>query len=222
MKYDIVIRGGVPGCGNTLVRLILECLVGKSRVIGTHRYVDRLEDPIDLTSTKVGIITPCRDFRSTLASQMRKRGIPPTHKTIINMYQDHFVLVYTEFHKFRTQYPYPKDVLLLRYPLFYKNNDYLLDQLQDFLAITISEQQRSHIKKQFSIQAIQKKIVKLGLKDWADIDEETLLHGNHIGNGRPDSWKTFFNPRLRKFVTELMWPELVEYGWEKEDENDLV
>lgn len=221
MKYGIIIRGGIPGCGNTLVRLILEYLIGKSKVIGTHRYVDRLEDPIDLTLSKVGIIIPYRDFRSALASQMRKRRILPTYDTTIRIYEHDFIPAYTEFHKFRIQYPHPENVLLLRYPLFYKNTDYLLDQLQNFLAIAISEQQRSQIKEQFSIQTIQKKIVKLGLKDWTDVDKETLLHGNHIGNGRPDSWKTFFPPELHKLVTKLMWQKLVEYDWEKGDKNEL-
>ncbi len=213
MKYDIVIRCGVPGCGNTLVQLILKHLVGKSKVVGTHRYLDHLEKPIDLSLYRVGIIAPYRDFRSALASQMRKRRISPTCETVQNTYRDYFISTYTEFHKFRTKYPHPEDVLLLRYPLFYNNYDYLLDQLQDFLAITVSKQQRGQIKKQFSMQANQEKIIKIGLKNWNNIDEETLLHGNHIGNGKPDSWKTFFPLELHEFVTDLMRPALCEYGW---------
>lgn len=211
----MIIRAGVAGCGNTLIQLVLGYILGKSRVLGTHRYVDNLETPTDLSLYKIGIVMPCRDFRSAVASAMRKRKILPTQADIGNIYNDLFMPMYTEFHKFRTQYPYSEDMLLLRYPLFFDNYDYLLDQLQDFLVISISSQQRDQIKKQFSIRATKKRIAELKLNNWSDVDKKTLLHGNHIGTGKPDSWKTFFPSELHEFITKLMWSELVEYEWEK-------
>lgn len=223
MKYDLIIRSGIHGCGNTLVRLILEYLVGKSKVIGTHRYIDNLEEPIDLTQYRIGIITPCRDFRSVIANTIRKRKMQPTRAGIGYVYKGFFTPMYIEFHKFRTKYPYPKNVLLLSYLRFFDNYDYLLDRLQSFLDISVSNQQRNEIKEKFSMQANKKRIDELKLKSWSDIDKTTLLHGNHIGTGEPDSWKTFFKPNLHEFITNLMNTELVEYGWEKErNKNGLV
>lgn len=214
MKYDKIIRAGIAGCGNTLIQLILQHLIGKSKIIGTHRYVNNLETPIDLSPYRIGIIMPCRDFRSVIASDIRKNKQLPTLINIERTYKQLFTPMYTEFHKFRTEYQYPEDILLLRYPLFYDNYDYLLDQLQSFLAIIITNQQRDQIKKQFSMQANKKRISQFKLNDWNDVDEKTQLHGNHIGTGEPESWKTFFPLELHNFITKLMWSELIEYQWE--------
>ena len=215
MKYDQILRSGIGGSGNTLVRLILAYLLGDSKVVGTHRYVDDLEESITLTSGNVGIILPCRDFRSVIASTIRKRKQSPTKQMIQDTYRIFFTPQYESFHKFRTEYPRQQDILRLMYSRFFNDYDYLLDKLQDFLSITITQQQRDFVKDRFSLQSCKDRITLSQLQNWEEVDEQTRLHGNHIGTGLPESWKTFFDPALHKFVTEMMWAELVEYGYEE-------
>ena len=118
MKYDKVVRAGINGCGNIVVEQILNYLfdqtnnrLDKSRsgfhrpanaddqVIHTFRYIDNLEPGnkchvVGLNQLHLGVIIPNRDFRSALASQMRKRGIAPTTSTVLNIYKDLYSVLY--------------------------------------------------------------------------------------------------------------------------------
>lgn len=214
MKYDHIVRAGICGSGNTLVRLILAYLLGDSKITGTHRYIDNLEEPITTISDKIGIIIPYRDFRSIIASEIRKRRQSPIESNIKTTYKHFFTPQYKEFHKFRTDYYRKEDILWLVYARFFENYEYIADQLQSFLSITITQQQRHQIKQLFSLQANKRRILQLKLRNWKDLDGQTGLHGNHIGTGEPESWKTFFDYKLHEFITKLMLTELVEYGYE--------
>ena len=194
MRFQRVIRAGVAGSGNTLVQLVLRYLLGKDMVTGTHGYIAPCGD--------VGIIITHRDCRSVLASALRKRQQEPTRNSIKTIYNNFFTPMY---------------ILDLRYPDFFDNYDYLMDQLQVFLEIKIEAIQRSRVKSEFSMDSNLKKIGSLGLKKWSEVDAETQLHGRHIGTGHPESWKTFFPEELHAFINNLMWSELVESGWEKEE-----
>ena len=236
MKYDKVIRAGINGCGNIVVEQTLNYLfdqannqLDKSRsgfhrpanasdiVIHTFRYLDNLEPGnkchiSGLDKLSIGVVIPVRDFRSALASQMRKRGISPTKITIAQMYKDLFVKMYMEMHRYTTDFNKPEDVLLLDYREYFNNSDYLLDELGRFLDIDITDSQRSEIKQRFSLEA-NSKIAKQ-MSSWGQMDTSSGIHGRHIGTGHPESWKIFFPPELHGFVTELMMSELVAYGLE--------
>lgn len=214
MKYDQVIRAGISGSGNTLLTLILNYLLGKSKVVGTHRYIDNLEEPRSLVSNNIGIIIPCRDFRSVLANTLRRTRWAGNERNITYVYRTFFTPQYMYFNKFKTKYPHQEDVLWVMYNRFFDGYDYLIDELRDFLSIEITQDQRDEIKNSFSLQASKDKIEELQLTNWRDVDNSTQLHGNHIGTGDPESWKTFFNPELHEFITELMLTELIAYGYE--------
>ena len=215
MKYDQVIRAGMCGSGNTLIRLILDYLLDESKVIGTHRYLDNLEIPTSLISDNIGIVIPCRDFRSVIASTMRKTRQSVSRSNIIAIYKNFFTPQYVALDKFRTKYPRQEDILWLMYNRFFHNYDYIVDKLQDFLFIDVTQEQRDQIKKSFSLRANKNRITELKLKNWENVDTHTKLHGNHIGTGAIESWKTFFKPELHEFVTELMLTELTTYGYER-------
>lgn len=236
IKYDKIIRAGINGCGNIVVEQILNYLFNQEnneldgsrpgfyrpanindRVIHTFRYLDNLEPGnschvAGLGKLHLGVIIPNRDFRSVVASQMRKRGIIPTVATITKIYRDLFLIMYRERHKYTTIFPNPKDVLILDYRKFFGNLDYLMDKLELFLEINITDTQRLEIHQKFSLGANRK--IANRMNNWDQMDTESGVHGKHIGTGKPDSWKTFFPSELHEFVTKLMWSELVAYGWE--------
>ena len=236
MKYDKVIRAGINGCGNIIVEQILNYLFDQTNnpidrskpglcrpanaddlVIHTFRYLDNLEPGnkchvAGLTELNLGIIIPNRDFRSALASQMRKRGLPPTKNNILQIYRSLFSVMYRERHKYTTTFPNQEDVLLLDYRKFFGNLDYLMDELERFLEINITTSQRSEIHEKFSLAA-NREIAK-GMNNWGQMDAESGIHGRHIGTGKPESWKTFFPSGLHGFVTQIMLQELTAYGWE--------
>lgn len=236
MKYDKVIRAGINGCGNIVVEQILNFLFDQAnnqldktrpgfyrpanandRIIHTFRYIDNLEPGnrchvAGLSKLSLGVIIPNRDFRSALASQMRKRGIVPTVATITKIYKDLFSVMYRERHRYTTDFPNQEDVLVLDYRKFFCNLDYLMDELERFLEIDITAAKRSEIHKRFSLNS--NKSISKKMNNWNQMDTESGIHGRHIGTGEPESWKTFFTTELHEFVTELMLSELTAYGWE--------
>ncbi len=236
MKYDKIVRAGISGCGNIFLEQILNFLFNQAnneldksrsefyrpansgdRVIHTFRYIDHLEPGnkchvAGLDKLHLGIIIPNRDFRSALASQMRKRHLSPSRDAIKQMYQGMFSVMYRERHKYTTVFPNKNDVLTLDYRKFFNNPDYVISSLEQFLGITITEEKRTVIKEKFSINS-NRKIAKT-MNSWSQMDAASGIHGMHIGTGEPESWKMFFPEELHEFVTKLMWSELVEYGWE--------
>lgn len=236
MKYDKVIRAGINGCGNIVVEQILNYLFDQTnnkldkthsgfhrpanvddRIIHTFRYIDNLEPGnrchvAGLNKLRLGVIIPNRDFRSALASQMRKRGIVPTIATITKIYKDLFSVMYKERHKYTTDFPNQEDVLVLDYRKFFCNLDYLMDELERFLEIDITVAKRSEIHDRFSLNS--NKSISKKMNNWSQMDTESGIHGRHIGTGEPESWKTFFTTELHEFVTELMLSELTAYGWD--------
>lgn len=236
MKYDKIVRAGINGCGNIIVEQILNYLFGqenieldKSRgvfyrpavtsdkIVHTFRYLDNLE-PSNQCHTPgigklhLGIVIPMRDFRSALASQMRKRGISPTEASITKIYQDLFIMMYKEMHKYATHFCKREDVLFLDYSKYFGNLDYIVDELRLFLDIDVTDKQRSEIHQKFSLES-NRRIAKR-MSHWGQMDTNSGIHGRHIGTGHPESWKTFFPMKLHEFVTDLMRAELTTYGWE--------
>lgn len=235
MKYDKVIRAGINGCGNIVVEQTLNYLFGQTNnsidrskpglhrpanvediVIHTFRYIDNLEPGnrchvSNVKELNIGIVIPIRDFRSALASQMRKRGIKPTKSSIRIMYENLFLVMYREMHKYKTIFPNPNDVLVLDYHKYFGDMDYLIEQLKSFLQIDVTEEQKAHIRENFSIEV--NKNISTRMHNWSEMDTSSGIHGRHIGTGEPESWKTFFSTELHEFVTELMRSELTAYGW---------
>lgn len=233
MKYDKIIRAGINGSGNIVIEQILNYLfaqknqpidITKSQfhrtagkddiVIHTFRYLDNLEPSNDhhsegLENLNLGIIIPHRDFRSVLASQIRKRKLLPTIANIKRIYHTLFREMYVERHKYTTQFPNQQDILILEYSRYFENIDYAISQLEIFLEIQVTDKQKNFIKNEFSLEKNKKK--SSTMQSWSQVDTLSGIHGQHIGNGQPNSWKTFFPEKLHEFVTRLMSEELREY-----------
>lgn len=220
MKFDKVVRAGINGCGNIVVEQILHYLLGKDKVISTFRYLDNLEPNnqchvAGLEKLHLGVVIPERDFRSALASQIRKRKLSPTRANIQHIYDTLFSIMYRNRHQYTTRFPDQNDILILDYRLYFDNINYILNELQRFLEIIITVEQREEILQRFSREN-NKRIAKT-MPNWQTVDPVSGVHGMHIGTSQPDSWKTFFPPELHEFVTDLLRPALLQYGWKTND-----
>lgn len=204
MKFSKIIRSGIPGSGNTYVRQVLEYLVGKDNVIGTHSYLKG--------DNTVGIIIPYRDFRSVLASMLRKNKLYTNRATIRLVYETSFYNAYNAIKSYKYHYKYPQNILWLQYIKFFNDVNYLLDRLQQFLAIKISASDQKYIEKHFSLKA--NKCIADRLESWETMDQESRIHGFHIGTDKPDSWKDFFSKKMQLHITELLKDELKRWEFE--------
>jgi len=216
MKYDKIVRAGINGCGNIVIEQILFYLFPRDKIISTFRYLDNLEPNnkshiAGLEKLHLGVVIPERDFRSAIASQIRKRKLPPTRESIEYVNRLLFADMYKSRHEYTTRFPNQEDILILDYRLYYNNINYVLDELQRFLQITITDEQREYILKTFSRENNKK--IAATMSNWQTIDSKSGVHGMHIGNSEPDSWKAFFPVDLHEFVTEFLRAELIEYGW---------
>jgi hypothetical protein len=120
--------------------------------------------------------------------------------------------MYQEMHKYITHFPHQEDILILEYSRYFNNLNYVISKLKNFLEIEITNEQKKFINEEFSIEA-NKKIVQT-MQSWSQVDTTSGIHGQHIGNGRPDSWKTFFPNDIHDFVNNLMEPHLEEFDFE--------
>ena len=199
MKYDKIIRAGIPGSGNTYIEQIIKYLLGKGRLISTHVY--------RTGKGNRGIIIPYRDFRSVMATSMRRANASQNSKnSILNEYRTFFIKHYVAIESYKNNYKYPKNILWLPYVKFFDDIDYLLNKLQKFLEIEISISQKSHILQKFSMEKNRQIADKL--KSFRVSDSTSQIHGCHIDTGDPDSWKQFFPEKMQVYVTNLLKTEL--------------
>lgn len=233
MKYDKIVRAGICGCGNIVVEQVLNYLFHQTNnvidqtkspfyrpannsdiVIHTFRYIDNLEPANrhyfrDVDKLRLGIIIPLRDFRSALASMMRKENVSPNQQGIMRIYNSLFAPMYKQTLRYKKEYKYQEDILWLDYKKYFCNFDYLLTQLEYFLDTTINIQKRLEIARNFDIN--QNRKIAHTMKSWNQVDTKSGIHGKHIGTGNPDSWKTFFPKTMHEFVNKLMEPHLKEF-----------
>lgn len=231
MKYEYLLRAGLQGSGNTFIQQILIELIRREKMFNTHRYIDKITTvdhrrAVFAEDGRTGIVIPLRDFRSSICSMLRRYRIQPTESSLSRQYHI-FINFYNEFQKFRDEYENQNDILWLEYAQFFYDYEYLFDALESFLNIEIGLVQREFLKTRYSL--ITNKVISDILTRHDDvnyeasfesrIDEATQMSGNHVGTGVPDSWKTFIPKELHEFITQLMWSELVEYGFENDKEK---
>lgn len=211
MKYDKILIFGIPGSGNTVIGQILRYLFNSNIIWYTHNYIDNLEDNRNIDpNINLGIIISLRDFRSVLASTMRKINLLPNIDNINEIYQTRFKPEYNNLFQYKTNYPKQENILYMDYKKSYRNFYYIFEQLENFLDIRISTEDKKSIINKFNIDANKK--ISDKLKIWDMIDKTTDIHGNHIWTGEPNSWKYFFPKELHDYVTNILKSELKTLG----------
>ena len=208
MRFKKLVQYGIPGSGSTLVWQILVYICRQKTKVENEnpKKIVRKRHRFKRYFYRTGVVVTYRDFRDWLANRMRKRRIEITKENINNLYEDIFKNdFYQSLLKCRDTYAgrRKKYILWLRYEDFVGNLDYIITSLEDFLQITINTN--------FSLE--HNKAISDRLKTFDNKCDDSLIHGNHIGTGRPNSWKDFFPEQLHSYITNLMYDELSEWNY---------
>ncbi len=193
-----------PGrTGSTLVYNILKDL-GFS-IVKQHQLLSHTKP--DKTHKFISCI---RDLRDVLASRARIYKIKYSDKTIHSIITQMKRIGLDDLIKFVEQ---KKPILVLKYELFWNNYDYIFDELERFLDITIDKNKREMIKNKRNVDAMKK--IASNFKSFKQYDIHTNIHGDHISqnNGAPGSWIKNIPVEYHDLVSkELKYPlELFEY-----------
>ena len=103
----------------------------------------------------------------------------------------------------RTWYKNSNAIFLI-YEKFYTNFDYIFDKIEQFFKIDISENRRDELKKKYNVVNLKK--IADSMDNFHQIDEVTLIHGQHISkeNGETDQWKFYIPLELQDYCTKKL------------------
>lgn len=192
-----------PGrSGSTLVWNILKLVLNDNNIRKSHslskinssdRIVSTIRDPRDMLKSRLTIYD--RDYKNiddinTEIDAMIKYGMNDLFK-----YYSH------------------KNVLVLRYELFWNNFDNVFDNLEIFLGIKIDSQKREQIVSQCNVHEMRK--ISLLHDTFNEFDKKTHIHGKHISNslGRPDTWSQVIPAEFHDHVNRRLEKYLHKFGY---------
>jgi hypothetical protein len=159
-----------------------------------------------------------RDIRDVVFSLMHKRRV--TFETLLRQGMIHQILVNDRYWRSRP------DVLCQRYETLVADPVAGVDQLAAHLGLALSPGESAEIAREYSFQANRQRMLKMGqrlkaeginLDDPANVqyyDCRTLLHWNHLREGRVGNWRDLASPRQRAILARLCNPWLAERGYE--------
>jgi hypothetical protein len=171
------------------------------------------------------VLYPCvivyRDFRDALASNYRVNGLglkgkwdvdsPPSRDTLdtyIDLYMDEHWPILQWYMKQHLEAP------RLRYEDFYNAPEKIVAAVEQLSGEQISEATVDKALTLVSLDAASRRIA--GMKDFREKDDESNLHGKHIGPVTPGSWKQWIAQSDHAYLTERLRPALVSLGYSLE------
>lgn len=165
-----------------------------------HPMVATQRDPRDVLVSRVRTRWYDGDpekMRRELTTEILKREIGPL-KT-----KEEVLRILT------TEYQGP--LLILNYERFYNDYEYIFDELEKFLDITIPNQLREHLAHQTSREKNLE--IQNTFKSFTQVDKSTNIHGNHIVFPEPGSYKHYLDEQRQQWLTASLRGEL--YFWER-------
>jgi hypothetical protein len=210
---------GVPRSGSTVIYNIVDYLYGGCVLPQKHDY---FEDCATLYKT----IATYRDFRDSCTSQWRayhagfdeekdRRQIP---RGDLIAHARNQIITVESLNRLKVDAEQGRDVLFLRYEDFFDNDigdlnfDFIFKNLQTFLDIEITEEQRGYIKQNFSFKS-QKKFSKQ-YKDFHEFDEKRHIHGHHLYKGKTGTWRELVPEEYHGILNDILRSSLLEWGYE--------
>ncbi len=183
-----VIQFSPQRSGSTLVFNILQDLFPTRVVIKRHNY--------NLNDKNFPTVITYRHPYDSIASLFLKDQIIPTDEII-----EDIIKQFREggWNDFLNQFESSK-ILFLRYEDFCNDMNFILNSIEDYFNISISENKRAELKAKYEISNVKKKIEKF--KNFSEYDEVSHFHGNHISkfSGNPNSYKKFFSDSQIKIL----------------------
>jgi hypothetical protein len=189
------------------------------RVIKSHEGHPRFAQA--LAEGRALAIYSYRDLRDVVYSMLHKRGVSFAEFTRQGMV--HQILAND---RFWNQQPL---LLIQRYEDLIAQPSAGVAQLAAQLGITLAKGEADEIASEYSLQANRRRAAELGRRLQAEgidvtnpanaqrYDNHTLLHWNHVRDGRAGGWGEQATPRHRAVLSRLVSPWLVAHGYEPDD-----
>ena len=216
----LVLQYGPPRSGTTLVFNSLRFLF--KRVGKTHQYID-FEGTSKHPDICNDVVATCRDFRDICVSIWRvENNIDPKDllegkvRMSLNDVMDfasithHRCLSLNKFIENKEKH----NLLFIKYEDFYNDIPALLLAYEKHFGIEIPKDIKTQITESCSIEAHKK--VANNYSSFKEHEKISQIHGYHIlKNGEPGLWKQLVPPEGQDLLTQMLFPLLAEYGYEK-------
>lgn len=159
-----------------------------------------------------------RDIRDVVFSLMHKRGV--SFEQLVRQGMIHQVLVNDRF------WSSQPNVLTQRYETLVAEPVTGVLEIAAHLGIGISSSEAAEIAAEYSFQTNRRRTLELVSRLQAQgvdlddptnrqyYDQRTLLHWNHLREGRPGNWREQATPRQREVLSRLCDRWLVDHGYE--------
>tara|TARA_R100000234_G_scaffold63982_1_gene38879 strand:- start:1071 stop:1724 length:654 start_codon:yes stop_codon:yes gene_type:complete len=209
---------GVPRSGSTVIYNIVDYLYGGCVAPQKHDYFE------DVAGMYMTIVT-YRDFRDSCTSQWRafhagfdeeKDRLQIPRQELITHATNQLTTV-EYLNRFKVDSERGRDVLFLRYEEFFDNVkgdlnfDFIFKNLQEFLNIEITEDQRAYIKKNFAFKS-QKEYSKQ-YKNFHDYCDSRHIHGHHLYKGKTGTWRELVAEEHHVILNHILKDSLLEWGY---------
>lgn len=224
-----IIAAGIPRSGSTMMYQVLAALFPGVNITKTHDFVKK---------NNAKIVVTYRDFRDVAVSLIRvirsekqqpyrtkELGVVESWEPLptFNKHEDKATrqelesALRTVLSRIEALDNYnnlalsSKRVLLMRYELFFQDYEYIFQQLSDFFEVNIDETTKLKIIEATSVESNLKIASKL--PDFSYYDPESLIHGEHIYDGKVGGWVRLINPEDYDLVYELLGDALGRYNY---------
>lgn len=213
----VIIQYGFPGSGSTFMWQVLNSIF--TNVKKTHNCPEYSEN--------YKVVATIRDFRDILCTYFKRANLPITKPSIDFLVNQHATRAgsFTDLYKVSEIWGDKDNILWLRYEDFFNNFDYIFNRVEEFFQIKLTDEQKEHAHKNYSLEANQERVKKAdslckqqGAQGWLDktwvpytVDG---INGIHItGNGSVGKWQYIIPEDLHGYVTEALKEPLKKYGY---------
>jgi hypothetical protein len=161
-----------------------------------------------------------RDIRDVVFSLMHKRGV--RFEDLLRQGMIHQILINDRF--WRAQ----PGLLVQQYEDLITDPVTGVEELADHLGIALDAGEADEIAREYSFQANRERTLRLGARlqaagvdlkrpaNFQFYDGQTLLHWNHLREGRAGNWRTEATPRQRAILARLCNDWLCAHGYQAE------
>jgi hypothetical protein len=199
---------GVSRSGGTFIYNIVDEIYGGTVKPQSHHFFE----------TNKKVIATYRDFRDSMISWWRMEvgkfdelsDSKSISKQQLVRYSVRMKGRIRELQKMKNHYD-DKQILFLKYEDFFNNFEFIFSELEQFLEIKISDSMRKTIVSKYNLESQKKESKKF--KDFTEYDNKRHIHGHHILNGQPSTWKNLVSQKHHFLLCYILKEELQKWGY---------
>ncbi len=202
-----ILQYGPPRCGTTMLWQILNYLF-EGKIKKTHEFIN----------TDKPIISIYRDFRDSYVSFCRIFNINNDNidKSIMSSKFSEYKKRIDILNKYKSHYKNKDNILWIKYEDIIDDFDLLLDKIELFLKMEVSDKQRKEIKEKFSRKKnkeISNKLKSEGKNFFQGFEKDSLIHSGHIHTGNHNSWKELVSKNNHEYLESLFAKDLKKWKY---------